>query len=59
VSDKVQQERPGDKPNKRPGSLHFLSPEERTVYNNLRRYGVSRDAAITAIIAEPKEKACS
>lgn len=56
MTDKVQQERPGDKPNKRPGSLHFLSPEERKEYDLLRRYGVSREAAITAIIAEPKER---
>jgi len=48
-----------DKPKKRAPSLSFLSPEERKEYDTLRRYGVSRDAAITAIIAEPKERPCS
>jgi hypothetical protein len=44
------------KPKKPSRSLHFLSPEERKEYDLLRRYGVSREAAITAIIAEPKER---
>ena len=55
--DTVQQQGGGDKPKKRPPSLSFLSPEERHEYNTLRRYGVSREAAIIAVMAEPKEKA--
>lgn len=56
MTDQVQQERPGDKPNKRPGSLAFLTPDERRQYDNLRRYGVNRRDALVAIIGEPKEQ---
>jgi hypothetical protein len=38
------------KPRKPSRSLAFLSPEERRAYNTLRRYGVSREAAIAAIL---------
>jgi hypothetical protein len=54
MTDKVQQQGGGDKPKKRPPSLSFLTPEERHEYNTPRRYGMSREAAIIAIIAEPK-----
>lgn len=56
---KPQQQGGGDKLNKRPLPLPFLTPDERREYNNLRRYGVSRHDALVAILAEPKEKACS
>jgi hypothetical protein len=49
-----------DQPNKRRLSLHFLSPEEKVEYQTLRRYGCTRDEAIRAIIADPKEtRQCS
>jgi hypothetical protein len=46
---------PEVKPKKPSRSLHFLSPEEKREYQTLRRYGVPRDQAIIAIIAEPRE----
>lgn len=45
----ANQERPAPKPSK---SLAFLSADERRDYDNLRRYGCTREQAIAAILKD-------
>lgn len=51
---RAHETQPAPKHGKPGKSLHFLSADERKEYDNLRRYGCTRDEALIAILAEPK-----